>query len=83
MLATKVRHKVMLPVVDKPLFRYAVKEVVAVGITDMIFVNGRIKRRIKNYFDKSSNLVTELMERGKLERLVPVRILLLNHVCCI
>ena len=41
--ATKANPKEMMPVVDKPLIQYAVEEAVEAGITEMIFVNNKVK----------------------------------------
>lgn len=45
--ATKAMPKEMLPVVDKPLIQYAVEEAAAAGVTEMIFVTGRNKGRLR------------------------------------
>ena len=49
--ATKAVPKEMLPVVDKPLLQYAVDEALAAGIEQMIFVTGRGKAALEDYFD--------------------------------
>ena len=49
--AAKAQPKEMLPIVDKPLIQYAVDEAVAAGIEQMIFVTGRGKHAIEDYFD--------------------------------
>ncbi|MDZ4346121.1 MAG: sugar phosphate nucleotidyltransferase, partial [Candidatus Binatia bacterium] len=46
--ATKAMPKEMLPVVDKPVVQYIVEELVASGITDIIFVTGQNKRAIED-----------------------------------
>lgn len=48
--ATKAIPKEMLPIVDKPLIQYAVEEVVAAGITDIIFVIADGKEAIRDHF---------------------------------
>lgn len=50
--ATKAVPKEMLPIVDKPLIQYAVEEVVAAGITDIIFVIADGKDAIRDHFAK-------------------------------
>lgn len=45
--ATKAMPKEMLPVVDKPLIQYAVEEAAAAGVTEMIFVTGPTKGRLR------------------------------------
>ena len=58
--ATKAVPKEMLTVVDKPLIQYAVEEAAAAGIEEFIFVTGRDKNAIENYFDHSYELEAEL-----------------------
>ena len=54
--ATKAIPKEMLPVVDKPLIQYVVKECIAAGITEIIFVTHSSKNSIENHFDTSFEL---------------------------
>ena len=63
--ATKAMPKEMLPVVDKPLIQYAVEEALAAGIEEIIFVTGRGKAAIEDFFDHSFELRQMLGERGK------------------
>ena len=63
--ATKAMPKEMLPVVDKPLIQYAVEEALAAGIEEIIFVTGRGKTAIEDFFDHSFELRQVLGERGK------------------
>jgi UTP--glucose-1-phosphate uridylyltransferase len=63
--ATKAQPKEMLPIVDKPIIQYLVEEAVAAGIEEIIFVTGRGKNSIENHFDKSFELETSLVEKGK------------------
>jgi len=63
--ATKTMPKEMLPVVDKPLIQYAVEEALAAGIEEIIFVTGRGKAAIEDFFDHSFELRQMLGERGK------------------
>ncbi|MEX2453230.1 MAG: UTP--glucose-1-phosphate uridylyltransferase GalU [Rhodospirillaceae bacterium] len=62
---TKAMPKEMLPVVDKPLIQYAVEEALAAGIEEIIFVTGRGKAAIEDFFDHSQELRQVLLERGK------------------
>ena len=71
--ATKAMPKELLPVVDKPLIQYAVEEACEAGIHKMIFITGRYKRAIEDYFDRAPALERELMEKGKTELLNLVR----------
>ncbi len=63
--ATKTVPKEMLPVVDRPLIQYAVEEALAAGARRLVFVTGRTKGAIGDYFDKAYELETELARRGK------------------
>jgi UTP--glucose-1-phosphate uridylyltransferase len=63
--ATKALPKEMLPVVDKPLIQYAVEEAREAGIEQLIFVTGRGKAAIEDHFDRSAELKSTLLSRGK------------------
>ena len=80
--ATKSIPKEMLTVVDRPLIQYAVDEAVEAGIEMLIFVTGRSKRAIADYFDRSPELEAELEAKGKMEALELVRNLIPPHVKC-
>ena len=62
---TKSMPKEMLPVIDKPVIHYVVEEAIASGIDDIIFVTGRSKRSIEDYFDESPELEMHLKEQHK------------------
>lgn len=62
--ATKSIPKEMLTVIDKPLIQYAVEEAKAAGIEEFIFVTGRGKSAIEDFFDYSYELNATLMKRG-------------------
>ena len=80
--ATKSIPKEMLTVVDRPLIQYAVDEAVEAGIEMLIFVTGRSKRAIADYFDRSPELEAELEAKGKMEALELVLNLIPPHVKC-
>ena len=63
--ATKAVPKEMLPVVDKPLIQYAVDEALAAGIELMIFITGRGKTAIEDYFDLAYELEANLGAKRK------------------
>ncbi len=63
--ATKAVPKEMLPVVDKPLIQYAVDEARAAGIEQIIFVTGRGKNAIEDYFDIAYEPEATLTARDK------------------
>ena len=63
--ATKAVPKEMLPVVDRPLIQYAVDEALAAGIEQMIFVTGRNKYAIEDYFDAAYEIESDLAAKNK------------------
>ncbi|WP_028969800.1 UTP--glucose-1-phosphate uridylyltransferase [Sphingomonas sp. URHD0057] len=72
--ATKTMPKEMLTIVDRPLIQYAVDEARAAGIEQMIFVTGRGKSTLVDYFDTAFELEATLRDKGKsLDALAPSR----------
>jgi UTP--glucose-1-phosphate uridylyltransferase len=71
--ATKTQPKEMLPIVDRPAVQYVVEEAVASGIENLLFVTGRGKRAIEDYFDFAMELEQELKNRGKEHLLEEIR----------
>jgi UTP--glucose-1-phosphate uridylyltransferase len=71
--ATKVQPKEMLPIVDKPAIQYAVEEVLAAGIEDIIMITGRGKNAIEDHFDRSVELEHVLAAQGKEDLLKDMR----------
>lgn len=67
--ATKTIPKEMLTIVDKPVIQYVVDEAREAGIEHFIFVTGRNKAVIEDYFDAQVELYTTLAERGREEEL--------------
>ncbi|MFL6736543.1 MAG: UTP--glucose-1-phosphate uridylyltransferase GalU [Sphingomonas sp.] len=63
--ATKSIPKEMITVVDRPLIQYAVDEAREAGIEELIFVTGRGKSALEDYFDIGFELETTMRERGK------------------
>ncbi|CDO59047.1 UTP--glucose-1-phosphate uridylyltransferase [Candidatus Phaeomarinobacter ectocarpi] len=63
--ATKSVPKELLPVVDRPLIQYAVDEAKEAGIEHFIFVTGRGKTAIADYFDHAYELEQTLSSKGK------------------
>ena len=63
--ATKTIPKEMLTIVDRPLIQYAVDEAREAGIEQMIFVTGRGKSSLVDYFDMAFELETTMREAGK------------------
>ena len=54
--ATKASAKEILPVVDKPLVQYAVKEAIAAGAEEMVFITSHTKNSIMDHFDRDYEL---------------------------
>jgi UTP--glucose-1-phosphate uridylyltransferase len=72
--ATKTMPKEMLTVVDRPLIQYAVDEAREAGIEQMIFVTGRGKSSLVDYFDVGFELEATMEKAGKsLDPLAPSR----------
>jgi UTP--glucose-1-phosphate uridylyltransferase len=72
--ATKSIPKEMITIVDRPLIQYAVDEAREAGIEQLIFVTGRGKAALDDYFDIGFELETTMRERGKsLDALEPSR----------
>lgn len=67
--ATKAMPKEMLPVLDKPVVQYIVEEMVASGVTDIMFVTSSQKRAIEDHFDRDYDFEEYLRKKGKLDRL--------------
>ena len=63
--ATKAVPKEMLTVVDKSVIQYVVDEALEAGIEHLIFVTGRGKGVIEDYFDIQTELEQTLRERNK------------------
>lgn len=62
--ATKSIPKEMLPIVDRPAIQYVVDEALEAGIEHIVFVTGRNKGAIEDYFDTAYEL-EEALERKK------------------
>src|SRR3954452_8392601 len=72
--ATKTMPKEMLTIVDRPLIQYAVDEAREAGIEQLIFVTGRGKSTLVDYFDMAFELQTTMRGAGKsLDALQPAR----------
>jgi UTP--glucose-1-phosphate uridylyltransferase len=70
--ATKAIPKELLPVFDRPAIQYVVDEALAAGIEHIIFVTGRNKGAIEDYFDRAYELEVTLREKGKSAQLKEV-----------
>src|SRR6476661_7595946 len=63
--ATKSIPKEMITIVDRPLIQYAVDEAREAGIEQLIFVTGRGKSALIDYFDQAFELEATMREKGK------------------
>jgi UTP--glucose-1-phosphate uridylyltransferase len=63
--ATKSIPKEMVTIVDRPLIQYAVDEAREAGIEQLIFVTGRGKSALVDYFDQAVELEASLRDKGK------------------
>lgn len=63
--ATKSIPKEMLPVFDRPAIQYVVDEARAAGIEHFVFVTGRNKGAIEDYFDRAYELESLLQQKKK------------------
>ncbi|MEL7113027.1 MAG: UTP--glucose-1-phosphate uridylyltransferase GalU [Pseudomonadota bacterium] len=62
--ATKAIPKELLPVVDRPALQYVVDEAIEAGIEHIVFVTGRGKNAIEDYFDLAFELETSLRSKA-------------------
>lgn len=65
--ATKTVPKEMLPVVDRPALQYVVDEALEAGIEHIVFITGRNKGAIEDYFDEAYELEAALDAKAKTE----------------
>ena len=62
---TKTTPKELLNVVDRPILSYIVEEARDAGIEHIVFVTGRSKGAIEDYFDHQVELEAQLAAKGK------------------
>jgi len=70
--ATKAIPKELLPVIDRPALQYVVDEARAAGIEHFVFITGRQKGAIEDYFDTQFELSETLKKKNKLDILKKV-----------
>lgn len=66
---TKVVHKELLPILNKPIIHYLVEEASGAGIEELILVISERKRDIASYFIQNKELEEELTLKNKVELL--------------
>ncbi|MGE5501495.1 MAG: UTP--glucose-1-phosphate uridylyltransferase, partial [Ignavibacteriales bacterium] len=69
----KTTPKEMLNIVDRPILSYIVAEARAAGIEHFVFVTGRGKGAIEDYFDHHPELEAQLEAKGKTAMLEAIR----------
>jgi len=62
---TKTIPKEMLPIVNRPIIEYIVREFVAAGIEEIIFISSTGKHTLEDYFDYNNELDFQLKSQGK------------------
>src|SRR3954470_21183808 len=67
--ATKSQPKEMLTVARKPIVQYVAEELVANGLSQILFITSRAKTSIENHFDSDPELMRMLKESNKTELL--------------
>lgn len=72
--ATKAIPKEMLPVFDRPAIQYVVDEAIAAGIEHIVFVTGRNKGAIEDYFDRAYELEVTLSGKNKTVQLEEINL---------
>lgn len=70
---TKVVHKELAPVLNKPIIHYLAKEAADAGIEELILVISDRKSEILKYFVDNQELEQVLMKKGKLDLLHQVQ----------
>lgn len=78
--ATKAIPKELLPVYDRPIIEHVVREAVAAGIDELIFVTRSGKEAIENHFDAHYELEHRLELKGKAKILREVKGTVPKHV---
>lgn len=79
--ATKSVPKEMLPVVDRPALQYVVDEALEAGIEHIVFVTGRNKGAIEDYFDRAYELEATLDAKRKSDAIAKLKQTVLKPGC--
>ena len=78
--ATKAIPKEMIPLVDKPLIQYVVREAIDANIKNIVLVTHASKNAIANHFDTSFELEATLEKRVKRQLLSEIQNISPNDV---
>jgi UTP--glucose-1-phosphate uridylyltransferase len=65
--ATKAIPKELLPIYDKPIIEYVVKEAICAGIREIIFITRSGKEAVENHFDANYELEHRLVKKGNIK----------------
>ena len=66
---TKTIPKEMLPLITKPSIDFIVEELLASGITEILFITSRRKKAIEDYFDREVELESVFRAAGEQKKL--------------
>ncbi|HUI71512.1 MAG TPA: UTP--glucose-1-phosphate uridylyltransferase [Spirochaetia bacterium] len=69
---TKTVPKEMLPLVTRPSIEFIVEELVASGITEILFITSRRKKAIEDYFDREVELESVFQAAGERKKLAAI-----------
>ncbi|MBZ4203552.1 UTP--glucose-1-phosphate uridylyltransferase [Mycoplasma tauri] len=62
---TKTVHKELVPILDRPIIDYLVKEAIEAGIEEVILIISERKKDIANFFNVNQSLEEELKSKNK------------------
>lgn len=69
---TKTVPKEMLPLVTRPSIEFIVEELLASGITEILFITSRRKKAIEDYFDREVELESVFQAAGDTRKLAAI-----------
>jgi len=69
---TKTLPKEMLPLVTRPSIDFIVQELVASGVTEILFITSRRKKALEDYFDREVELESVFRAEGKKKMLAQI-----------
>ncbi len=69
---TKTIPKEMLPLVTRPSIDFIVEELVASGVTEILFITSRRKKSLEDYFDREVELETAFHAAGDAKKLAAI-----------
>lgn len=69
---TKTIPKEMLPLITRPAIDFIVEEIVASGITEILFITSRRKKALEDYFDRERELESVFETAGDVKKLAAI-----------